>query len=145
MGYSLALRSYFTASAPKLNIVYAVTVVSLPDGSSFLLVVYNSLLDHYLTQTESMLLLYHARDSRVIINDIPPHHSHCDGSKGTQATNIGNITLPFHNDKIMYWTIHQPTPDKLDNLPILELTSIKMPNHYAKGGFTLLGKVRGTK
>lgn len=133
-GYCLALGSRFAKESPELDIVHAATVVTLQDGTSYLLVVYHGLLDRDQTQSESMLLPYHARDSGVVIDDLPPHHTHKDGTAGTQAAYVGNITLPFYyDDKMMYWTIRKPTPEELDDLPIVELTSSEMPEHYSKG------------
>ncbi len=82
-GLTLPLTSRFAEGSPELEIVHAATVVVLPDGMKYLLLVYNGLLDPSLDAHESMLLPHHARDHNVVIDDVAAHHLNRDGMHGS--------------------------------------------------------------
>lgn len=132
MEYALYIGFRLTAGSPDLEIVHRAMVVTHLDGKRYLLVVYNRPLDPDYKQTESMLLLYYVCSNSVIIDGMLLYYWHRDGSVGTYVY-IEDLKLLFYYDnKIIYWTTEKPTPNNLDLLPIIELTSLDMPKHYSK-------------
>ena len=116
-----------------MDVVHAATVVTLENGQQYILLVYNGLLDRNPEENESMLLPHDARAHGVIIDDVSTEHFHADGTHGKQCAIVEGTELPFHFDeKMMYWCISKPTPDQLESLPLLELTSPEIPSHLLR-------------
>ena len=128
-GYTVEIGSRFATHAPSLDVCHGATVLVLEGGTRVLAVVYWALLDPDSTQTESLLLPHQAREHHVVIDDVADTHLTTGGRFGTQSAWIGEDQYPFCFDgKMMYWKICKPTPEELENLPVIELTSPDMPS-----------------
>ena len=112
-----------------LEVVDAVSKITLSNGSVFILQMNQSLLDTCPQQMESLLQPHQSRAHGVLIDDCPFHHKRIDGCHGTQSVQILDTTLPLDFDGLKcYFNLAKPTPDEIEKYPRIELTS-PMPYH----------------
>ena len=107
-----------------LEVVDAVTKITLQDGKSFLLQMNPSLIDPCPDQRESLLQPHQSRAHGVLIDDFPLQHRQIDGSCGSQCVQVLDTVLPLTFDGLKcLFQIQKPTSDNISELPRLKLSS----------------------
>ena len=118
-----ALSGRMQAETP-LEVVDAVTKITLSNGKSYILQMNQSLLDSSPDQKESLLQPHQSRAHGVLIDDCPIQHRRIDGSSGTQCVQILDTKLPLEFDGLKcYLKLEKPSESDIATYPRLELTS----------------------
>ena len=118
-----ALNGRMESDVP-LEVVDAVIVLTMSDGSKLILQMNQSLLDSCPTQYESLLQPHQCRAHGVRIDDCPIQHRTIDGNNGTQSIRIMDRIIPLQFDGLKcYMKITKPTSHDVSKYPRVELTS----------------------
>ena len=105
-------------SETALEVVDAVTKVTLKDGSSYILQLNQSLIDLCSSQRESLLQPHQARAHGVMIDDCPTHHKTITGTPGSQRIKVADIVIPLLFDGLKsYLLLTKPTTADIEQYP----------------------------
>ena len=88
-----ALNGRMESDIP-LEVVDAVTMITMSDSSKLILQMNQSLLDLCTTQYKSLLQPHQCRAHGVCIDDCPIQHRTIDGNNGTQSIRIMDKIIP---------------------------------------------------
>ena len=118
-----ALNGRMESDVP-LEVVDAVTMLTMSDGSNIILQMNQSLLDSCPTQYESLLQPHQCRAHGVRIDDCPIQHRTIDGNNGTQSIRIMDKIIPLQFDGLKcYMKITKPSSHDISKYPRVKLTS----------------------
>lgn len=113
-------------SRNRVELCNVCSLASCSDGSKFILVINQALVDYDSNQFESLLQPHQVHDNGIVIDDIAKRHcTNYDGNYGTQSIHLSDdsrIPLDYDGFKV-YLQISKPTDDDMVRYPHVVLTS----------------------
>ena len=113
-------------SRNRVELCNVCCLASCSDGSKYILVINQALVDYDSQQYESLLQPHQVRDNGIVIDDIAKRHRvDYDGNYGTQSIHLhdeSRIPLNYDGFKV-YLQISKPSDDDMVRFPHVTLTS----------------------